>query len=351
MVNVPMYDRFFAREVTRVPAGPRSGSPTRAGRRTTPWPSTAPGGRPSGSGPTRRPRSSSTSRGSTASTAPSTPPRTAARAWPPPWSSATSPSTRARRTAGPLQPPVERASGVTRRVPEDHDTIQAAVDAARPGDLVLVGPGSTARRSRSPCRRWSSAAATATEVVVDGGFERPNGISVTADGVAVENLTVRNALVNGLFWTGVRGYRASLCHRIQRRGLRHLRLRLDRRPVRAHSYASGSPTPASTSASAIPATPSSTRWWPSRTPSATRAPTPAAICSSSLRLAAQLGRDRPQHARLRAAAAVPPGRHRRQPGEANHNRDAPGVPLEWAPSATASSLPAATTPGSSATAW
>jgi hypothetical protein len=27
--------------------------------------------------------------------------------------------------------------------------------------------------------------------------------------VAVENLTVRNALINGLFWTGVRGYRAS----------------------------------------------------------------------------------------------------------------------------------------------
>ncbi|HEV8374244.1 MAG TPA: right-handed parallel beta-helix repeat-containing protein, partial [Actinomycetota bacterium] len=38
---------------------------------------------------------------------------------------------------------------------------------------------------------------------------RPNAISVTADGVAVENLTVRNALINGLFWTGVRGYRAS----------------------------------------------------------------------------------------------------------------------------------------------
>jgi hypothetical protein len=30
-------------------------------------------------------------------------------------------------------------------VPEDHRTIQAAVDAARPGDLILVGPASTAR--------------------------------------------------------------------------------------------------------------------------------------------------------------------------------------------------------------
>src|SRR6266540_2212526 len=45
--------------------------------------------------------------------------------------------------------------------------------------------------------------------IVDGEVRRPNAISVTADGVAVENLTVRNAVANGLFWTGVTGYRAS----------------------------------------------------------------------------------------------------------------------------------------------
>lgn len=39
------------------------------------------------------------------------------------------------------QPVVARASGTTRRVPDDHRTIQAAVDAADPGDLVLIGPG------------------------------------------------------------------------------------------------------------------------------------------------------------------------------------------------------------------
>ena len=48
-----------------------------------------------------------------------------------------------------------------------------------------------------------------TRVPVGGTVRRPNAISITADGVAVENLTVRNALVNGVFWTGVRGYRAS----------------------------------------------------------------------------------------------------------------------------------------------
>ena len=46
-------------------------------------------------------------------------------------------------------------------------------------------------------------------VIIDGGFTRPNAVSITANGVAVENLTVRNACLNGLFWTGATGYRAS----------------------------------------------------------------------------------------------------------------------------------------------
>ena len=48
------------------------------------------------------------------------------------------------------------------------------------------------------------------DVVIDGEFTRANGINVAAaDGVVVENLTVRNATVNGLFFTGLTGYRAS----------------------------------------------------------------------------------------------------------------------------------------------
>jgi plastocyanin len=111
--------------------------------------------------------------------------------------------------AGPELAPVRRASGVTRRVPEDHDTIQAAVDAARPGDLVLVGPGTYREEVKVTVPSVVIRGRDRDRVVVDGELRRPNGIGVTADGVAVENLTVRNALVNGLFWTGVRGYRAS----------------------------------------------------------------------------------------------------------------------------------------------
>ena len=43
--------------------------------------------------------------------------------------------------------------------------------------------------------------------IIDGEFVRGNGIAVYADQVAVENLTARNAVLNGFFWTGVTGFR------------------------------------------------------------------------------------------------------------------------------------------------
>jgi plastocyanin len=102
-----------------------------------------------------------------------------------------------------------KASGVTRRVPEDYRTIQQAVDAARPGDLVLVGPGVYREEVKVRTPSVVLRGRDRNRVVVDGEYRRANAVSVTADGVAVENLTVRHAKVNGLFWTGVKGYRAS----------------------------------------------------------------------------------------------------------------------------------------------
>jgi plastocyanin len=104
---------------------------------------------------------------------------------------------------------VSEVSGVTRRVPEDHRTIQAAVDAAKPGDLVLIGPGVYREEVKVRTPSLVIRGRDRNTVIIDGEFRRANAISVTADGVAVENLTVRNAKVNGLFWTGVIGYRAS----------------------------------------------------------------------------------------------------------------------------------------------
>ncbi len=100
-------------------------------------------------------------------------------------------------------------TGVTRRVPEDHDTIQAAVDAADPGDLVLIGPGVYREQVEVTTPSLVIRGVDRDEVIVDAEHEREMGIIITADGVAVENLTVRDALVNGVYWRGVTGFRGS----------------------------------------------------------------------------------------------------------------------------------------------
>ena len=102
------------------------------------------------------------------------------------------------------------ASGVTRRVPGEYPTIQSAVDAAEPGDLVLIEPGVYREQVNVSTPNLVIRGTDRNEVIIDSEFQRDNGIFIAgADGVAVENLTVQNARVNGLFWTGVTGYRAS----------------------------------------------------------------------------------------------------------------------------------------------
>jgi plastocyanin len=119
--------------------------------------------------------------------------------------------------------PVTEWTGNTLRVPEDHPNIQNAVDAAAPGDLVLVGPAPQDDAHLAPDGRyvWFEQVEVTTPyvtirgtdrdaVVIDGEHQRPNAISVfAADGVVVENLTVRNATENGIFFTSLTGYRVS----------------------------------------------------------------------------------------------------------------------------------------------
>ncbi|MEI2699326.1 MAG: right-handed parallel beta-helix repeat-containing protein [Microthrixaceae bacterium] len=98
----------------------------------------------------------------------------------------------------------------TLRVPEDHSTIQEAVDAAEAGDLVLISPGVYKEAVKVTTEDLTIRGLDRNEVILDGEFELDNGIFVVeADGVAVENMTARNYTSNGFYWTGVEGYRGS----------------------------------------------------------------------------------------------------------------------------------------------
>lgn len=134
----------------------------------------------------------------------------------------------------------EEWSGNTVRVPEDYPTIQAAVDAAQPGDLVLIGTGVYREEVQVATPGLTLRGVDRNEVVIDGEFLRPNGIIVFADGVAVENLTVRSATENGIIWTGVRGYRGSYLTSIDNQ-VYGIYAFDSGDGLFEHSYASGSP--------------------------------------------------------------------------------------------------------------
>ncbi|MER6632544.1 right-handed parallel beta-helix repeat-containing protein [Streptomyces sp. NPDC000987] len=91
---------------------------------------------------------------------------------------------------------------VTIRVPADAPTISDAVSLAHPGDLVLVAPGVYHESVRIDAARITLRGESRDKVVIDGRLQQPNGVVVTAPGVAVENLTVRNNTQNGVLVTG-----------------------------------------------------------------------------------------------------------------------------------------------------
>ena len=101
-------------------------------------------------------------------------------------------------------------SGPVIRVPQDHPTVQEAVDSARPGDMVLIAPGTYEESVDVEVPDITIRGVDRTQVIFDGGFKLENGIRVLdTDGVVVENLTVRNYTGNGVFWTGSDRYRGS----------------------------------------------------------------------------------------------------------------------------------------------
>jgi hypothetical protein len=128
---------------------------------------------------------------------------------------------------------------VTIEVPRDAPTIQAAVDRATPGTLVLVRAG-VYRESVTVSRPdLVVRGADRNRTILDGEFHRQDGIDVHADGVAVENLTARNFTGNGFYWEHVDGYRGSYLT-ASRNGRYGLYASDSQHGQFDHSYASGS---------------------------------------------------------------------------------------------------------------
>ncbi|HEX5588533.1 MAG TPA: plastocyanin/azurin family copper-binding protein [Acidimicrobiia bacterium] len=137
--------------------------------------------------------------------------------------------------------PVIAASGHVIDVPSDAKTIQAAVDRAEPGDLVLIAPGVYKESVTVSTDGVVLRGVDRNRTILDGEFKRENGVKVVgADGVAIENLTARNYTFNGFYWTGVLGYRGSYLT-AYRNGDYGLFAFDSQWGTFEHSYASGSP--------------------------------------------------------------------------------------------------------------
>jgi hypothetical protein len=102
---------------------------------------------------------------------------------------------------------VASAAPRTLTVPGDFPTIQAAVNAAQPGDTVLISPGRYKEAVVVKTPHITIRGLDRNKVLIDGEFKRPNGILVNkANDVTIENLTACCNTSNGVLWSDVTGY-------------------------------------------------------------------------------------------------------------------------------------------------
>lgn len=89
-----------------------------------------------------------------------------------------------------------------------YETIQAAVNAAEPGDTVLIHPGTYAEHVSVATSGLVVRGTSRTEVLLDGGYSLQRGFDVTADDVEIGNLTVARYTGDGIFFYDQTGYLA-----------------------------------------------------------------------------------------------------------------------------------------------
>jgi hypothetical protein len=107
-------------------------------------------------------------------------------------------------------PVAAQTAGRFLSVPDAYPTIEAAIEASQPGDVILVGgggyPGGIVVPEHKPGITIRGADRNAVVFYGENSPERPNAIEVEADDVTLENMTAHDFTGNGFYWEGVDGF-------------------------------------------------------------------------------------------------------------------------------------------------
>lgn len=142
--------------------------------------------------------------------------------------------------AAPLAGSAQAADGRTLNVPAAYPTIEAAIAASAPGDVILLAAGTYLGDVEVPEGKGGITirGVDRNTVVFDGENIRHNAIDVEADGVTLENMSAHDFVENGFYWDGVEGF-AGRYLTVWNVGLYAIYAISSRDGVIEHSHASG----------------------------------------------------------------------------------------------------------------